>query len=174
MNFNDFDEFAFAQDTIKNISYDKENREYMSNSQLKIFNFDKVKDNFVRKYSFAKQPKSVDGCIQKNDYVALIEFKNGKIDDKCKNDVYDKIFSSVFILSAIADEKISNLKNICQFILVYNQSKNRDFVISFNLNKDAKQQSKTFDLSGYEKLFFSKTHIFSQNDFENFLNNFDQ
>lgn len=171
MRLDKFDEFKNTKDSIRNISYDESNQEYMSNSKQEIFNFDKVKCNFANKY-YIKPPKSVDGCMQKENSVILIEFKNGNIDGDCKKDVCDKIFSSMSILSIIVDEKISNLKHKCQFILVYNQNKNGDLNIYSNLNKDANQHSKVFDLSGYEKLCFNKTYILSENKFETFLQQF--
>jgi len=171
MKLDEFDEFKNIKDTIENISYDKENKEYMSNSKLEIFNFDKVKNNFAKKHGIAddNKPKSADGCQHKDNNIIFIEFKNGEITSKAKRDIRCKMLNSVLILSAITDNKISYLKNICQFILVYNQEKNGDINLSINLNKDAKQQNKSFDLSGYDNVFFSKTDLFNKNEFETFL-----
>lgn len=171
MKLDEFDEFKNIKDTIENISYDKENKEYMSNSKLEIFNFDKVKDNFAKKHGITddNKPKSADGCQHKDNNIIFIEFKNGEITSKAKRDIRCKMLNSVLILSAITDNKISYLKNICQFILVYNQEKNGDINLSINLNKDAKQQNKSFDLSGYDNVFFSKTDLFNKNEFETFL-----
>ena len=50
MRFDSFDEFNETKETVKDISYDESNDEYMSESELEAYNFDKVKEKFSNKY----------------------------------------------------------------------------------------------------------------------------
>ncbi|WP_346745196.1 hypothetical protein [uncultured Campylobacter sp.] len=169
MRFDGFDEFKETKETVKDISYDESNNEYMSESELEAYNFDKVKENFRKKYDI-KPPKSVDGLMLQEEDLIFLEFKNGNIDSKTKKDICDKIFSSVLVLLTILDEKVSDLKSKLKFILIYNKDKNGDIDIAINLSKDAKQpECKQFDLSGYGRLYFSQTDTFDQDKFNAFL-----
>ena len=169
MRFDSFSEFNETKETVKDISYDESNDEYMSESELEAYNFDKVKEKFSNKYDI-KPPKSVDGLMLQYEKLIFLEFKNGNIDSKAKKEICDKIFCSFLVLLTILDGKVSDLKNKLKFILIYNKDKNGDINIDINLSKDANlPECKQFDLSGYSKLYFFQADIFDKDKFDNFL-----
>ena len=53
----------------------------------------------------------------------IFEFKNGKINDKQKYNVYQKIYESLLIFCDITGESISFCRDHAEFILVYNETK---------------------------------------------------
>lgn len=163
MNFNDFSD---CQETLQSTS--RSNNEYMTQSQLIVYNFDKVKDKFAKKL-YIKPPKSADALIvTQNSKQLLIEFKNGKIESEEKIEVCGKIFDSIFIIISITEENILEFKNKSKFILVYNGKLNGDIDFMTKLNEDGRQ-NKQFDLSGYENKYFEKIRLYNENDFNNLL-----
>lgn len=69
-------------DTLKNTSKDfsnKNNIEYMTESKIKVINFDEVVKEYRKKYSIKDLPKSNDALYISNENYYFIEFKNGKL-----------------------------------------------------------------------------------------------
>jgi len=66
--------FSDSFDTLKNTSYDKENKIYLCNSSMRVIDFDDVTKKMYPK----KQPSSYDSIIieEKDKKVFYIEFKN--------------------------------------------------------------------------------------------------
>ncbi|MDK8323171.1 MAG: hypothetical protein QP761_04630 [Campylobacter ureolyticus] len=171
-------EFEKFKTTIKIISYDKNNCEYMSNSQHEAFNLDLAKDDFMQdlsKNNIKCQHSlcSNDGIFKKNNEVYFIEFKNGKIFDNknkiknnCKKIIYYKILHSIFIFLSYTSRYT---KDKIHYILVYNKEKNSDRVISQKLNNYANNKKYILDLSFFER-YFKTINCYDKNDFEKFIN----
>lgn len=71
-----------STDTLKNISYDNINDEYITNSQKVAIDFDKVKNLYNNKNNNSFELKSNDALyIVKNNIYYFIEFKNGDLKD---------------------------------------------------------------------------------------------
>lgn len=69
-------------DTLKNTSKDfsnKNNIEYMTESKIKVINFDEVVIEYKNKYGIENLPKSNDALYISNENYYFIEFKNGKL-----------------------------------------------------------------------------------------------
>lgn len=119
--------------SLKDTSYDKENRKYMVDSQLQVCSFDKVKDWYVgEKIPFANPtPKSNDALFFGNEESYFIEFKNGKIDNSVNYELNKKIYDSLFILfdlnytdkSGKLVDSISYTRSNMNYILVYNEER---------------------------------------------------
>ncbi len=106
--------------SLKEISQDTENQEYMTNSEYMLLDFDSVKQEYTRRLSRSYTVcKSCDGLSWKNTYKVLVEFKNG---DFTNNEIKDKIQASLLLLCDIADTHISKTREELDFILVYNEA----------------------------------------------------
>ena len=74
--------FRDCRTTLHKASYDSDQKEYMCDSSMQIFNFDGLKKWYVKKYmpKQAQKPCSNDALWLDVDHAVFIEFKNGKID----------------------------------------------------------------------------------------------
>lgn len=181
-----------STDTLKNISYDNINDEYITNSQKVAIDFDKVKNLYNNKNNNSFELKSNDALyIVKNNIYYFIEFKNGDLKDyknklsyTIKKDLQLKIYDSWFILSDIeyldGKKYISNMfslsKNCIVYILVYNSKKNGKLIIherflnngkqNLNGHKSRKIDLELFGLAKFEKFLLKEVHIYDENEFE--------
>lgn len=113
--------------SIREASMDTDNDISMVDSDLKVVNFDGVKNEY------RKSLKSNDALFVDLNYrIFFIEFKNGIIKDEDNIKLYEKIYDSINILSDICCKEkidriycnvISYLKEHCEYILVYNEEK---------------------------------------------------
>ena len=175
-----------STDTLKNISYDNINDEYITNSQKVAIDFDKVKNLYNNKNNNSFELKSNDALyIVKNNIYYFIEFKNGDLKDyknklsyTIKKDLQLKIYDSWFILSDIeyldGKKYISNMfslsKNCIVYILVYNSKKNGKLIIherflnngkqNLNGHKSRKIDLELFGLAKFEKFLLKEVHIY--------------
>ena len=115
--------------TLKNTSKDDSGTpvQFMTTITEPAINF----DGFMKKYvkniigKKSKCPKSCDALLEKDDerYI-IIEFKNGKLDSKLKDEVRHKMTASCLCLLDTLDEKVDYAREKFDFILVYNEQKN--------------------------------------------------
>lgn len=180
----------------KNISTFKEtslddcdgNKIYMTESPKKVINFDTVKDDYVRDMRLSDIPCSSDALhIGNNEKYTFIEFKNGKMNNQKVYDVYYKIYDSLLILIDISDKNISYFRNHLNFILVYNEGKNKDCrgidkqevqispskiaIGKYFYEEKAKKKFIRFGLDRFEKLYFKEVFTYNEKEFEEkFLN----
>lgn len=125
-------ELSCAQESLRNTSYDREHNDYMTESNIKVIDFDKVKNNYVA-YNISNvdpHPRSNDALyISKDGVWFFIEFKNGNVDDKVNFEINKKIYDSLFILFDIKfvqnkikfNNCISFTRENMNYILVYNK-----------------------------------------------------
>lgn len=106
--------------TLKEVSRDSKNREYMIESDLEIIDFDKEKEVYVTKMKISVSPKSCDALYRDSDKNYFIEFKNGKVETY---DVRKKVYDSILIHCDITKEDISQTRKNSIFILVYDYEK---------------------------------------------------
>ncbi len=119
--------------TLKITSYDKDNNEYMVESNLEVCSFGDVKEWYVKnKVPLANpNPKSNDALFFDETESFFIEFKNGKIDNTVNYKLNKKIYDSLFMLFDLkyvdrkgdAVDSISYTRNNMNYILVYNEQK---------------------------------------------------
>ena len=119
--------------TLEQTSEDDNNSEHMTKSQLKVINFDSVGgDKYTRNNNLSIQLKTNDALFLHSDgNYTFIEFKNGKLLDKSNRidmkklkDIELKILNSMFVLGDIENKSLNTLKEITDYILVYNEEKN--------------------------------------------------
>lgn len=121
------------KDTLKNTSYDDNNKEYMVDSQLSVCSFDKVKEWYIQNKipNVNPNPKSNDALYFRDQDCYFIEFKNGKIDRKVTFNLKKKIYDSLFLLfdlkyvdkNGVCIDSISYTRKHMTYILVYNEAK---------------------------------------------------
>lgn len=126
MSFEKYNDLKIRLSNLKSLSKDShgDTVEYVTMSEKAAVNFDRV----VKQYSISRNLKcikSVDALmeIDDNNWV-FIEFKNGVLDDKEKLGIKKKIYDSIFVLSDITSLKFSELRDMVEFVLVYNEEKN--------------------------------------------------
>ncbi|NLM04949.1 MAG: hypothetical protein GX214_08015 [Clostridiales bacterium] len=119
--------------SLKDISYDKENKEYLSNLETSCMSYDDVIKDICKKDSILEFA-SPDAIFFKNDIVYFIEFKNAKIFDKYNKEYRMKIKLKLVEGGCIGLYKLANLAGIAvefsdiiklkkKYLVVYNSDK---------------------------------------------------
>lgn len=166
-------------DTVKNISYDSGNNEFMVNCREQIINFDKVTNSYLESINHGIDSiSSCDGLVFTDDLWIFIEFKNGKISNTGKHyKVKKKVPHSLNIFCDILGINISTTREKMIFILVYNKDKNKisdsecqnnsnskDFIIGHVFDK-ANKDPIGFGLHKYKGVYFKEVHTFNVDEF---------
>ena len=178
--------------TLEQTSEDDNNGEHMTKSQLKVINFDSVGGKkYTKNNNLSIQLKTNDVLFLHNDErYTFIEFKNGKllnksnrIDIKKLKDIELKILNSMFVLGDIEGKSLNTLKEITNYILVYNEEKNSPneknsiseignyFVnqgssLSVGENTLDKDEIICFGLEKFKDYCFKNVHTYSKEEFE--------
>ena len=177
--------------TLKQTSKDDNNEEYMTESTIKVINFDSVGgDKYSKNNRLNIQLKTNDVLfLHNNKKYTFIEFKNGKLLDKTNKidikklkDIELKILNSLFILGDIEEKSLSSLKEITDYVLVYNEEKNTPnernsiseignyFInqgdISSEKIKTEKEEIICFGLEKFKGYCFKNIHTYSKEEFE--------
>lgn len=155
--------------TLKETSYDKRNRIYMCESDLKVVDFDKLKDEYIKGLKLSDAPSSCDSLyLELKDRIVFIEFKNGKVE---KYNIRKKIYDSILIFSDIEGYGISETRKKVDFILVYNYENNKNNRDYIGDSKKNIQESESFKIFGDKVSGYAKEPIirFGINDFKNYL-----
>lgn len=177
--------------TLKEISYDSNNQFHMTNSELKVINY----DLFTQKYcedNCIRCINSNDGLyIAKNGKMIFIEFKNGDISNAQAN-IKIKCLTSFIILSDIIKLSRIKLKEKLSYILVYNESKNKfsekekkklyneirhDYNRKFGVKElieisgsflysNSKEEYIRFGLNNLKGFIFNEVHTYTEEEFE--------
>lgn len=165
--------------SLKEISQDTENQEYMTNREYIVLDFDSVKQEYTRRLSKSYTVcKSCDGLSWKNTNKLLVEFKNG---DFTNNEIKDKLQASLLLLCDIADTHISRTREELDFILVYNKAAkpltdNREELlvqesssrveIGQSLGRLARIPLIRFDLEKYQGFYFKNVLTLTGEEFD--------
>lgn len=177
--------------TLKQTSKDDNNEEYMTESTIRVINFDSVGgDKYSKNNKLNIQLKTNDVLFLHNDKkYTFIEFKNGKLFDKTNKidikklkDIELKILNSLFVLGDIEEKSLSSLKEITDYILVYNEEKNTPnernsiseignyFInqgnISSEKTKTEREEIICFGLEKFKGYCFKNIHTYSKEEFE--------
>lgn len=179
-DYKDIEIFKNNISTFKETSHDTDGQcpGYMTESEIKVINFDKVKEDYVRGMKLSKMPCSNDALyIDKDKNIFFVEFKNGQIKNKIYN-VYNKIYDSLLMFNDIVNENISFCRQNVYFMLVYNEEKNSGLegnkkqedsskaVISKLIHNKANKKFVRFGLKQFEKLYFKEVFTHTESEFE--------
>ena len=175
--------FKKNMSTFKETSYDKDGEEpgYMTDSQIQVINFDKVKDGYIKNLALSNTPCSNDALyFGKDNKIFFVEFKNGVLDERPRRNfnICKKIYDSLLIFNDIVNKNISFCRENLYFILVYNENKNKreackteqeessKAIISKKIHKKAKKKFVRFGLDRFEKLYFKEVFTYTESEFE--------
>lgn len=183
--FDKIDIFNRNISSFKETSKDTNGEEikYMTESEVEVINFDKVKDDYIRDMGLSTTPCSNDALyVGRKGNISFVEFKNGRMKKDKVYDVYNKIYDSLLIFNDIVGKNISFCRENVNFILVYNESKN-----PLESGKEDKEDSSKarigkyfaskanrkyvrFDLERFQKIYFREVFTYTEKEFErNFL-----
>jgi len=177
--------------SLKEISKDdsdKSNVIYMTNSEIEAVAFDKVKTIYTNKLGLSEEcAASFDAFAFLKNLEIFIEFKNGNMKNE-KRKVKDKVRDSLLIFCDIIDCNISYIRENIDFILVYNEEKNKMseqekrqigkkqssekpsiVKIGEHFAQKAKEDYIRFDLERFKTLYFRKVYTFTENEFDEYL-----
>lgn len=125
MIFSDYRILTLYTKSFKDLSYDEDKKEYMTESLKEAQSYDNiVKDFYISINEGGNIPKSNDVLfyeISQNDFM-FIEFKNGNINNKKSKRIIAKNKKSIIALQKITENLVTDdfIKNYGQYILVYN------------------------------------------------------
>lgn len=190
IKFENYDILYSNMSTLKETSIDNRNKgytAYMTVSDRAAVNFDDVKREYIRTLNLSEEPKSNDALFltDKNELV-FVEFKNGFMDSAKKYAVRKKVYDSIIILTDILNLGIGSLRDKMQYILVYNETVNKeetdvkkknshvqssDAFDSFakNVSRLAQKEYICFGVRIFENYCFKKVHTYTEKEFEQFL-----
>ena len=191
--FNNIPIFKDNMTTFKETSYDKDGKEprYMTNSEIQVINFDKVKNWYIKDMFLSSTPCSNDALyIGKDNKIFFVEFKNGFMDRPKQFAVRKKVYDSALIFTDITSKGISYMRNHMKYILVYNETANQ----GNNSDKDLKEKQKTavqqspafdafaknvgryaneeyvcFGLKIFQNYCFKEVHTYTEAEFDAYL-----
>lgn len=169
--------------TMKETSFDSDNKEYMTESTLEVVNFDGLKDQFVRTLNNKSKKLlcSNDALFfSSEDEIFMIEFKNGKIDKNTIYNLFWKNFDSILIYLHYDLHDIKTIKSKLNYILVYNEEKNSteegttDSISQSNsrvkigqtLASKAKNNFILFGLNYFKGYTFKEVYTLTETEFE--------
>lgn len=173
--------------TLKDTSYDEDNKVYMVDCELEVCSFDDVKEWYVKnRIPLAKpNPKSNDALFFDKEEGFFIEFKNGKINNAVNFELNKKIYDSLLMLFDLGYvdsngrevDSISYTRENMNYILVYNEEKylqvgaTRQTKEGFDRQKVEVTASKHRDLlfSTVKKLANDELIKFGLDQFRNYL-----
>lgn len=158
--------------TMKKASFDESKAVNMTESLLKVVNFDKIPNEYSRGKGWSGVLASNDALyITEDEKWYFVEFKNGSID---KADIFRKIYDSLIMLielGIIPDFQF--IRNHLYYILVYNsdkhskipKSQSRDANYAY-IHRLAQKEEKLFDVEKLEQYLFKETHTYSKELFQ--------
>jgi hypothetical protein len=129
---------SFFQDsiiTMKEASYDSDKKEYMTTSEIKVINFDLIKDKYIKTIHPNENWTilSNDALFFCGSKIVFIEFKNGAINPVENNRIIFKLYDSILLLfdSLIPldwyqdkiERNISFAREHIEYVLVYNEER---------------------------------------------------
>ena len=182
---------SYNTSILKQTSKDDNNEEYMTESRIRVINFDSIGgEKYSKNNRLNIQLKTNDVLfLHNNKKYTFIEFKNGKLLDKTNKidikklkDIELKILNSLFVLGDIEEKSLSSLKEITDYVLVYNEEKNTPnernsiseignyFInqgnISSEKTKTEKEEIICFGLEKFKGYCFKNVHTYSKEEFE--------
>lgn len=170
--------------SLKDTSYNKSAKTFLTNSDLQVINFDKVKDNFVSDKKISS-PSSVDALYYNDGILYFIEFKDTVMDRTAVYNVHKKIYDSIIILSSKLNIPVNEIVKNSIYIVVFSSEKNKDITsktyiespneyydITNAIGKSYNQYTILFKLEQYKNYLFKDVYTISENTFNKNKSNF--
>ena len=181
----------YNNSSLKDTSKDK--KEYMTNSEkIKVINFDNLSKKGYSKMlrlkvqSFPFKTNDALYLDVENNKFIFIEFKNGSFSVNEKNfkekelpQLELKIVGSMYILQEITGKSFKELREITDYILVYNKEKNPhifsavdmgNYIVNLGTLNNKKirnlKEGISFGLEKFKGYCFKNVHTYSKEEFE--------
>ncbi|MDR1972724.1 MAG: hypothetical protein LBQ46_12490 [Treponema sp.] len=139
---------------------------FMTSSKKRVVNFDKFKESVAAKYAVKNSPNSCDALYMESENEwFLIEFKNGKIDEKKIFQVRGKIFQSLLLLTERLDKTICFTRENLNFILVYNENIARIEIGKSLCRLASNAKFFPFGPEGLQKIYFKEVSVWTKEEF---------
>ncbi len=177
--------FAGNKATLRETSKDDstpENVQYMTDETALVVDFDMVKRRYVNALGLSEDcASSVDALRENGGRMELVEFKNGKVNNRS---IKDKARDSLLLFCDITGKGLSYTRGNVDFIVVYNAARNplprqaakgqtqfspSRTAIGEHFAAKAKKELILFDLERYERLYFRRVHTYSKERFASYL-----
>ncbi len=164
-----YDIFKSNYKTLKDISIDKANNEYLVNAQIQAVDFDKIKDDYHKKIGINSGcTKSADALMINCDEILMIEFKNGELKDFWA--IKEKMLHSLIMFCDITDKTTKFTRKNMTFILVYNEEKNKSkYEIRTKYGDKIKKPLVRFGLNKFPQSFYKEIRTMTTEQFEEFI-----
>lgn len=161
---------AKVNTTLKQTSYDDAKKEYMTESEYPVIDFDAVKEAYLlNKGAKIEELKSADALVNCAQKIVFIEFKNGSMKNE-KKGVKEKMKDSMFILVDLLDSTIEYVRSNVAFVVVYNKGKNPRSSPSMDIFSDivsklGHDRICRFGFDNYRKLYFNNIITYNYEQF---------
>lgn len=161
---------ANVNTTLKQTSYDDAKKEYMTEGEYPVINFDAVKEAYLlNKGAKIEELKSADALVNCAQKIVFIEFKNGSMKNE-KKGVKEKMKDSMFILVDLLDSTIEYVRSNVAFVVVYNKEKNPRSSPSMDIFSDivsklGHDRICRFGFDNYRKLYFNNIITYNYEQF---------
>ena len=103
-------------DNVSHCSFDVTNKKSLIDSNVKVANFDGIKEKFSGKFKLKVKPKSADAFFEDAGVYVLAEFKNGEVDE---DDIIEKLYDSAIVLMEMYQKTPDWVRTNVDFILIY-------------------------------------------------------
>jgi hypothetical protein len=140
---------------------------FMTNSKTLVVNFDKFKNDFVKKMGSNFSPLSCDALYMASPgEFFLIEFKNGVMDNLKNNEVKIKILESLLIFTEKMDKTIGFTRKNVTFVFVYNEDVVHKYYIHGKIFSRTNNFKVDLGLGRFEKVYFKSVNVYSKAEFK--------
>lgn len=172
-------------DTLKRISFDLANHDYMTRSGRMAFQFDQAihsiwrmakTENAALAELYTSTPAVCDALLMLPQENVLIEFKNGRMPKKTIVNIHQKIHDSVQVYAHLTGRTIAENCGHLVWILVYNAEKNHspDCCYEPKILPDpaigvSDDERIYCGLGQYRGTYFKEVHTYSAQEFELWL-----
>ncbi len=172
-------------DTLKRISFDLANQNYMTQSGRMAFQFDQAIHGIWRMAKsehadlaelYTSTPAVCDALLMLPQENVLIEFKNGRMPKKTVVNIHQKIHDSVQVYAHLTGRTIAENCGHLVWILVYNAEKNHSpdccyepEILPDTASEVSGDERIYCGLGQYQGRYFREVHTYSAQEFESWL-----
>ena len=154
--------------TLKDISKDTQNNEWMTESSIQAVYFDDVMIDYTKPLHLVKKLRSVDALYDNENELFFIEFKNGRLN---KGDIYEvmqKIYDTILVYGDITSKTLKDIRSKSTFILVINGKKNEKIKMVAPYKR--KSSDSIFEeINYFENYCFKDIVVYTKEEFKKFL-----
>ncbi len=164
--------------SLKQISFDKSNNDYLVTLKRQAIDFDNFKKDYCRKiHVHENNTSSADALMVHKGKLLMIEFKNGYLSKMRSSDLEmmlkNKMLHSLIMFCDVTNKTTSFTRKNMVFILVYNEEKNKvsKNYIKKHIAKKARTNFLRFGLDKFPESFYNEVLTLTPKEFYRYLDN---